>query len=163
MPHLPRSNSPYAYLDRDACVDKCSRSIATVLNTLGARLLHATNNISSSMLASHFMEGIQNEAGSTKPEKAIYCVLHQQDEFPHFQHHHKLFGFPFSQHTCPRETQLVVSLFRPSLLGPLRDVLEPAATSIEPMVSMLCHKTHDRNLHCVPISPRWTRLRKIGA
>jgi len=121
------------------CRQVCFRSIATALNTLGARLLHATNTISSSTLAGQFMEVFQNEAGSMKPEKAIYCVLHQQDEFPHLQHHHKLFGFPFSQHTCPRETQLAVSpfkaLFRPSGYG-----LWPAAAVIEPTVSILCHK-----------------------
>jgi len=124
-----------------------------VLNALGARLLHATNTISSSTLASQFMEVFRNEAGSMKPEKAIYCVLHQQDEFPHFQHHHKLFGFPFSQHTCPRETQLVVSLFKASLLRPYSNVLQPSVAAIEPEVSILCHKTYDENLHCAPISP----------
>jgi len=83
-----------------SCGQVCSRSIATVLNTLGARLLHAINTISSSMLAGQFMEALQDEADSMKPEKAIYCVLHQQDEFPHLHHHNKLFGFSFSQHTC---------------------------------------------------------------
>jgi len=137
-----------------------SRSIAAALNTLGARLLHATNTISSSSLAGQFIEVFQNEAGSMKPGKAIYCVLHQQDEFPHLQHHHQLFGFSFSQHTCPRETQLVVSLFKASLFSPFGEIL---SLPVKPWVSILNYKTHDENLYCVPISPRWMRLRKIGA
>ena len=145
------------------CRQVCSRSIATMLNTLGARLLHATNTISSSMLASQFMEVIQNEAGSMKPEKAIYCVLHQQDEFPYLQHHHKLFGFSFSQHTCPRETELVVSLFKALLLQRFSYVLGPTVAELEPMVSILCRNTHNQVSHRVPISPRWARLRKNGA
>ena len=137
------------------CRQVCSRSIATVLNALGARLLHATNNISSSTLAGQLMEVFQNEAGSMKPEKAIYCVLHQQDELPHLQHHHKLFGFPFSQYACPRETQLVVSLFKAALLQPIGGILKPVVPGMEPKVSLLCHKTHDKILRCIPISPRW--------
>jgi len=78
-----------------------------------------------------------------KPGKAIYCVLHQQDEFPHLQHHNKLFGFSFSQHTCPRENQLVMSLFKASLFQPYGDVLGPPVAAIEPKVSILYHTTHD--------------------
>ena len=153
----------YAYLDRDVYVDKyISRSIASALNVLGARLLHATDAISSSTLAGQFMEVFQNEAGSMKPEKAIYCVLHKQDEFPHLQHHHKLFGFSFSQHTCPREAQLVVSLFKASLSG-FYELSERKRASMRPNVSILYHETHDQSFYCVHISPRWMRLRKIGA
>jgi hypothetical protein len=67
---------------------------------------------SSSKLAGQFMEVLQDEAGSMKAEKAIHYVLHQQDEVQNFQHHQKLFGFPFSQDSCPGEAQLVVSLFK---------------------------------------------------
>jgi len=87
-----------------------------------------------------------------KPEKAIYCVLHQQDEFPHFQHHHGLFGFPFSQYTCPRETQLVVSLFKASLLRPYSNVLQPSVAAIEPEVSILYYAAKpSMKIYTVPL------------
>src|SRR5882757_1965811 len=47
-----------------------------------------------------------------KAEKTMYCVLHEQDEFLKVEHHHKILGFPFSQYSCPRETELVVSLIK---------------------------------------------------
>jgi len=82
-----------------------------------------------------------------KPGKALYCVLHQQGEFPYLQYHHKLFGFSFSQHTCPRETQLVVSLFKASLSSQF-GYLQLRPVAAKSVVSILYHKTHDENLHC---------------
>jgi hypothetical protein len=54
-----------------------------------------------------------------KAEKALYCAWHQQDELRNFQHHQRLFGFRFSQDSCPGEAQLVVSLLK-ALLSKLR-------------------------------------------
>jgi hypothetical protein len=68
--------------------------------------------LSSAKLAGQFVEVLQDEAGSMKAEKSIRCVLHQQDELGKFQHHQKLFGFPFLQGSCPGEAELVVSLFK---------------------------------------------------
>jgi hypothetical protein len=79
--------------------------------------------LSSAKLAGQFMEVLQDEAGSMKAEKAIRCVLHQQDELGNFQHHQKLFGFPFSRHSCPGEAQLVVSLFKALLSRSPRSTL----------------------------------------
>jgi hypothetical protein len=70
------------------------------------------STLSSSKLAGQFMEVLQDEAGSMKPQKAISCILHQQDELGNFQHHQKLFGFPFSHDSCPGEAQLVISLLK---------------------------------------------------
>jgi len=58
------------------------------------------------------VEVFQDEADLMKAEKTMYCVLHEQDEFLKVQHHHKILGFPFSQYSCPRETELVVSLLK---------------------------------------------------
>jgi len=89
------------------------------------------------------MEAFQNEADSMKPEKAIYCVLHRQDKFPNGQHYHKIFGFPISQHPCPRETQLVVSLFKALLSQKYANVVDIGGglnlTLPKPKVGILCY------------------------
>jgi hypothetical protein len=117
--------------------------VASTLNAVGARLCHSTNTVSSSKLAGQFMDEFRNEADSMKPQKAINCVLHQQDKFPNGQHHHKVFGFPFSQHLCPRETQLVVSLFKTLLSQKYGNVLDIGGelnlTLSKPKVGVLCH------------------------
>jgi len=95
------------------------QSVASVLNAAGARLRHSMSTLSSSKLAGQFMEVLQDEGGSMKAEKALYCAWHQQDELRNFQHHQRLFGFRFSQDSCPGEAQLVVSLLK-ALLSKLR-------------------------------------------
>jgi hypothetical protein len=89
-----------------------SRSVASVLNAAGARLRYSMNTLSSAKLAGKFMEVLQDEAASVNAEKAIYCPWHQQDEIRNFQHHEKLFGFPFSQDSCPGQAESVVGLFK---------------------------------------------------
>ena len=75
----------------------------------------------------------------------VYCTS-RVNSHTSSAHHHKLFGFSFSQHTCPRETELVVSLFKALLLQGFSYVLGP---TVEPKVSILCHKTHDQISHCI--------------
>jgi hypothetical protein len=56
------------------------------------------------------MKVFQDEVDSMKPEKAIYCTLHEQGQYPTIQHHYKIYGFPFSQYSCSMEAQMVVNL-----------------------------------------------------
>jgi hypothetical protein len=69
------------------------------------------------MSAGQFMEVLLDEVGSIKLKESIYCVLHKEDEYPNIQHHHKIRGFPFSHYSCPRESQLVMSLINALLSG----------------------------------------------
>ena len=90
-----------------------SRSVAGILNAARAGLLHTTTDaISSSKFGGQIMGIFQDEASSMNPERTIHCVLHQQDESPNLRYHHKNLGSPLSPYSCPRETQLVASLFR---------------------------------------------------
>jgi len=81
------------------------------MNAGGARLWHSIDGVSSSTLATKFLEAFQDEIGSVKTEKVIYCVYHKQDG-PQNVHHGKLFGFPFSENSCAWECELVVTLFK---------------------------------------------------
>ena len=56
------------------------------------------------------MEEFLDQVDPIKFERAVFCVLHQEDTHPEVRHHHKILGFPFMQYSCPRETQLVMSL-----------------------------------------------------
>jgi hypothetical protein len=162
--YLLRSNSGYTQPDKDTDVEKCvSRSVAGVLNATGARLRHSICALSSAKLAGQFMEVLQDEASSMNPEKATHCVLHQQDELGNFQHHEKLFGFPFSQDSCPGEVQLVVSLFK-ALLSRTR----PSILDLHRDFDSLTHEYWVGHLspqiHCLSnlFSPRRVKLRSVG-
>lgn len=57
-----------------------------------------------------------DESDSIRSGNSICHVFPQLDEYPNFQHHPKIFGFPLSKHSCPRETELVVTLAKGFLL-----------------------------------------------
>ena len=118
--------------------------MASTLNAGGAMLWHSANGLSSSTLAGQFMEVFQDEADLMKPEKAIHCVLHEQDEFLKVQHHHKILGFRFSQYSCPRETELVVSLLQ-ALLSEFNRTA--------PYVSLWLPVSNKVHILCLTISP----------
>jgi hypothetical protein len=84
--------------------------VAISQNAGGAKLWRMANAISSSIMAGQFMEVFQDEVDSMKPEKVVYCALHEQGEYPTIQHHYKILGFPFSEYSCSKEAQLVVNL-----------------------------------------------------
>jgi hypothetical protein len=84
--------------------------VAISQNTGGTKLLHLANGISSSIVAGQFMNVFQDEVDSMKAEKAVYCALHEQGEYPTIQHHYTIFGFPFSQYSCSMEAQMVVNV-----------------------------------------------------
>jgi hypothetical protein len=86
------------------------RLVASSQNSGGAKLWHLANRISSSVVAGQFMKVFQNEVDSMKPEKAVYCALHEQGEYPTIQHHYTIIGFPFSEYSCSMEAQVVVNL-----------------------------------------------------
>jgi hypothetical protein len=84
--------------------------VASSQNASGAKLLHLANGISSSIVAGQFMKVFQDEVDSMKAERAVYCALHEQGEYPIIQHHYKILGFPFSEYSCSMEAQMVVNL-----------------------------------------------------
>jgi hypothetical protein len=86
------------------------RSVASLLNAGGTKLLHLANGVSSSIVAGQFMKVFQDEVDSMKAEKVVYCALHEQGEYPTIRHHYKILGFPFSEHSCSMEAQIVVTL-----------------------------------------------------
>jgi hypothetical protein len=86
------------------------RSVASSQNAGGTKLWQLANGISSSIVAGQFMKVFQDEVDPMKPEKAVYCALHEQGEYPTIQHHYMILGFPFSQYSCSTEAQMVVNL-----------------------------------------------------
>jgi hypothetical protein len=84
--------------------------VASSQNTTGAKLWQLANGISSSIVAGEFMKVFLDEVDSMKAEKAVYCALHEQGEYPTIRHHYKILGFPFSEYSCPMEAQMVVTL-----------------------------------------------------
>jgi hypothetical protein len=88
----------------------CYRSVAISLNAGGAKLWQFANGMSSTIVAGQFMKVFQDEVNSMMPEKAVYCALHEQGEYPTIQHHYTILGFPFSQYSCSMEAQMVVNL-----------------------------------------------------
>jgi hypothetical protein len=101
-------------------INECAhRSIAGMTNAGGANLRHSVDAISSSTLAARFMEVFQGEAESVKPEKTTYCVLHKQSQYLNVEHDHPIItiGYSLSEYSCPRDTQLVVSLLKALVSG----------------------------------------------
>jgi hypothetical protein len=88
----------------------CYRSLASSQNAGGAKLLQLADSISSSIVAGQFMNVFQDEVDSMKAEKAVYCALHEQGEYPTIRHHYKILRFPFSEYSCSMEAQMVVTL-----------------------------------------------------
>jgi hypothetical protein len=84
--------------------------VAGPQNAGAARLWYFANGISSSVVAEQFMEVFQDEVESMNPEKAVYCALHEQGEYPTIRHHYKILGFPFSEYSCSMEAQTVANL-----------------------------------------------------
>ena len=83
--------------------------MAGMLNVNGAKLWHSANAISSAELASQFLEVLWEESNPINPNGSICYALSLQNEHPNLP---KCFGFPLSQYSCPRETQLVVNLLK---------------------------------------------------
>jgi hypothetical protein len=81
-----------------------------MLNAGGAKLLNLANAISGATLAGRFSDTLLKDLESMGPGNTICHVFPRGDEYPNPQHHPKLFGYPLSRSSCPRETQLVVKL-----------------------------------------------------
>jgi hypothetical protein len=102
------------------------RSVACMLNAGGAKLCNLANIISGATMAGRFSDALLKDLESIGPGNTICHVFPQGDEYPNRQHHPKLFGYPLSRASCPRETQHVVELLD-SLLSELvkRSLLYP--------------------------------------
>jgi hypothetical protein len=85
------------------------RCVAGVLNASGAELWKSVAGVSGATLAIRFQDVLGEESNSiNSPNSKCYTsTLH--NEYPALP---KCFGFPLSQYSCPRETQLVVGLLK---------------------------------------------------
>lgn len=87
------------------------------------------------------------ESDSIRDGNSICHTFPQLDEYPNFQHHPKIFGFPLSKHSCPRETELVVRLAKGLLLqtvgsfGSLGAELDTRTSAMLVKVCILCLTT----------------------
>jgi hypothetical protein len=86
------------------------RSVACVMNAGGAKLCNLANTISGAMMAGRFSDTLLKDLESIDPGNTICHVLPQGDEYPNRQHHPKIFGYPLSRASCPREIQHVGKL-----------------------------------------------------
>jgi hypothetical protein len=86
------------------------RSMACMLNAGGAKLWNLANAISAATLAGRFSDALLKDLESICPGNTICHVFPRGDEYTNHQHHPKIFGYPLSRSSCPRETELVVKL-----------------------------------------------------
>jgi len=83
--------------------------VAGALNASGAELWNSADGISGATLANQFLDVLGEESDSINSPRSICYTSTLHNEYPTLP---KCFGFPLSQHSCPRETQLVVSLLK---------------------------------------------------
>ena len=83
------------------------------LNANGMALWNSAGGISGATLANQFLEVLSEESNSINSPNAICYASSLHNEYPTLP---KCFGFPLSHYSCPRETQLVVSLLKGLLL-----------------------------------------------
>jgi hypothetical protein len=112
--------------------------VASSQNAGCAKLLHLANGISSSIVAGQFLKVFQDEVDSMKAEKAVYCALHEQGEYPTIQHHYKILGFPFSEYSCSMEARMVVNLLEVLFSKANKDWSEPGQEHVVEKVCTLC-------------------------
>jgi hypothetical protein len=96
--------------NRDPLEHASCRSVACVLNAGGAKLGNLANSISGATMAGRFSDGLLKDLESIDSGNTICHVFAREDEYPNRQHHPKIFGYPLSRFSCPRETQHVVKL-----------------------------------------------------
>jgi hypothetical protein len=114
------------------------RSVASSQNAGGTKLWKFAKGISCSIVAGQFMTVFQDEVGSMKPEKAVYCAIHEQGEYPTIRHHYKILGFPFSQYSCSMEAQMVVNMLTALLSKVDDDDTGPWRQDVVEKVCALC-------------------------
>lgn len=89
------------------------RSVATTVNISFAKLLNTTHPVSEADLAGQFLEILSEESNSIAPNNPLCHVSSLLNEYPTLP---RCFGFLLSRYSCPRETQLVISLSKGLLL-----------------------------------------------
>lgn len=119
------------------------RSVAGALNAGGTKLWNSASYISNAMLAGRFLEMLLEESDSIRSGNSI-CHIFAQDDFRNIQHHPKIFGFPLSKYSCPRESELVVSLAKGLLsqtvgsFGSLGEEIDARDSALQAKVCVLC-------------------------
>jgi hypothetical protein len=104
--------------NRNLLENESCRSTACILNVGGTKLCNFANTISGATIAGRFSDALLKDLESISQGNTICHLLPQGDEYPNCWHHLKIFGYPLSCSSCPRETQHVVKLLD-SLLSEL--------------------------------------------
>jgi hypothetical protein len=78
-----------------------------MLNAGGATLCNLANTTSGAMMAGRFSDALLKDLESVDPRNTTCYVFPQEDEFPNRPHRPKIFDYPLSRSSCPRETQHV--------------------------------------------------------
>jgi hypothetical protein len=86
------------------------RSMACMLNASGAKPCNLANAISGATMAGRFLDALLKDFESIGPGNTICHAFPRGDEYPNRRYHPKIFDYPLSRSSCPRETQLVVKL-----------------------------------------------------